>query len=180
LGEKKLELLREVVPGVKVIGVLESPNVAASTSERARVLTAAQAIGQQVFVLRATQERDFESVFASLVRAHAGALLVTGDALFTSRRDRLLALAARHAIPTVHSERQTVQAGALISYGTDIPDAYRLAGIYTGRILKGEKPADLPVIQATKFELAINLKTAKALGITIPPSVVMRADEVIQ
>jgi ABC-type uncharacterized transport system substrate-binding protein len=180
LSEKKLQLLREVVPGAKVIGVLENPNVAASSSQRASVLTAAQAIGQQMLVVRATQERDFESAFASLARAHAGGLLVTGDALFTSRRDRLIALAARHAIPTIHSETLFVQAGALISYGADIPDAYRLAGIYTGRILRGEKPAELPVIQASKFALTVNLKTAKALGLTIPPAVLARADDLIQ
>ena len=180
LDEKKLELLREVVPGAKVIGVLENPNVAASSSGRARVLTAAQAIGQQVLVVWAAQERDFEGAFASLVRAHAGALVVTGDALFTTHRDKLVALAARHSIPTIHGEKVAVQAGALISYGADIPDAYRLAGVYTGRILKGERPADLPVVQATKFELVINLKTARALGLTIPPAVLARADEVIQ
>jgi hypothetical protein len=142
--------------------VLENPNGPPSRTERASVLTAARAIGQQVIVLRATREGDFDNAFATLVHERAGALLVTGDALFTSRRDRFIALAARHAILTIHSEKLSVQAGALMTYGTNIPDAYRLVGIYAGRILKGEKPSDLPVIQSTKFELVIRRRRRSA------------------
>jgi ABC-type uncharacterized transport system substrate-binding protein len=160
--------------------VLENPNSPISQTERMDVLTAARAVGQRAIVLRASTEDDFEIAFATLVRERAGALLVTGDALFNSRRDRLIALAARHAVPTIHSEKPFVEAGGLMSYGANIAEAYRQVGVYTGRILKGERPSDLPVMQPTTFELVINLKTAKALGLTIPPSVLGRTDQVIQ
>lgn len=180
LGAKKLELLRDVVPKARMIGVLENPNGVVSRRERMSVLAAAQTVGQGVVAVTATRERDFDGVFTTLAHEQAGALLVTGDALFTSRRNRLLALAARHAMPMIHSEKLLVQAGALMSYGPSVTDAYRHVGIYAGRILKGEKPADLPVIQSTKFELVINLKTAKTLGLTIPPVVLARTDEIIE
>jgi putative tryptophan/tyrosine transport system substrate-binding protein len=180
LGAKKLEVLRELVPKAKIIGVLENPNSPVTRTERMDVQTAARAVGQRVIVLKASTEQDFATVFATLVRERAGALLVTGDALFTSRQERLVALAAEHRLPTIHTERTFVEAGGLMSYGASITDAYRQVGVYTGRILKGEKPADLPVVQASKFDLAINRKTAKALGLTIPQSVLLRADEVIQ
>jgi putative ABC transport system substrate-binding protein len=144
------------------------------------VLTAARAVGQQVVVLTARTERDFDAAFATLARERAAGLLVTGDALFASRRDRLVALAARYAVPTIHPDKPFVEAGGLMSYAPSVADAYRQVGVYTGRILKGEKPADLPVVQPTTFELAINLRTARALGLTIPPSVLARADDVIQ
>jgi ABC-type uncharacterized transport system substrate-binding protein len=129
-----------VAPGTKVIGVLENPNGAPSRAERGSVLASAHALGQQLVVVRASQERDFDGAFATLVREHAGALLVTGDGLFTSRRDRLVALATRHTIPTIHGEKVYVRAGALMSYGTDIGDGYRLAGIYVGRTSRGRSP----------------------------------------
>ena len=180
LGPKKLELLRDVIPGTKTLGLLENPKSPPSRSERATVVAAARAIGQHLVVVHATQEKELDGAFDTLVRERAGGLLVTGDALFTSRRDRVLALASRHAIPTIHSERQLVEAGALLSYGTSLIDAYRLVGVYAGRILKGEKPGDLPVIRGTRFEMGVNLKTAKALGITVPATVVARADHLVE
>ncbi len=180
LGGKKLEIIRSLAPKARTIGVLEIPNSSLSQVERSDVLTAAHAVGQRVIVLTARTEQDFEAAFMTLAREQPSALVVTGDALFTSRRDRLVALAARYAVPTIHSEKVFVQAGGLISYGASTIDAYRHVGIYTGRILKGEKPADLPVMQVTKFELAVNRKTAQVLGLTIPPSVLVLADEVIQ
>jgi len=179
-GAKKLELIRAVVPTARTIAVLENPESPITRAERTDVMTAARAVGQRVIVVKASTEADFDAAFATLVRERAGALLVTGDALFTSRRDKLVALAARHAVPTIHSEKVFVGAGGLMSYGASIVEAYRQVGVYTGRILKGEKPADLPVVQFTKPELAINAKTAKALGLTIPPAVLARADEVLQ
>jgi putative ABC transport system substrate-binding protein len=180
LGAKKLEVFRELVPKAKIVGVLENPSSPVTRVERMDVQTAARAVGQRVIVLTARTERDFDSVFASLARERAGGLVVTGDALFASGRDRLVALAARYAVPTIHTDKSVVEAGGLMSYAASIVDAYRQVGVYTGRILKGEKPADLPVVQPTKFELAINLRTAKALGLTIPPSLLLRADQVIE
>ena len=180
LGGKKLELIRTLVSKPRTVGVMENPNSAVSQAERIEVETAARAVGQRVIVVKASTEQDLDTAFKTLVRERAGALLVTGDALFTGRRDKLVALAARHAIPAIYSLREYVAAGGLMSYGTDIADAYRRVGVYAGRILKGEKPADLPVVRPTKFELVINLKTAKILGLTIPQSVLQRADDVIE
>jgi putative ABC transport system substrate-binding protein len=180
LGAKKLELLRELVPRAKIIGVLENSNSQITQKERMDVQTAAHAVGQRVIVVNANSEQDFVTAFATLAHERADALLVTGDALFTSRQGSLITLAASQRLPTIHTERTFVEAGGLMSYGASITDAYRQVGVYTGRILKGEKPGDLPIEQPTKFELMINLKTAKALSLTIPPSVLARADEVIQ
>jgi putative tryptophan/tyrosine transport system substrate-binding protein len=180
LGGKKLELLRDLVPRASAIGVMENPNSAPSQSERMDVQTAARTAGQRVIVVATRSEQDFETAFTTLTRERAGGLLVTGDALFASRQAKLVTLAARHRLPTMHTDRTVVEAGGLMSYAASIADAYRQVGVYTGRILKGEKPGDLPVMQPTKYELVINLRTAKALGLTIPPSVLARADEVIQ
>jgi putative ABC transport system substrate-binding protein len=180
LGSKKLELLRELVPKARIVGVLVNPQSPPSQAERMDVLTAAQAVGQRVIVLNVRKEGDFDTAFATIVHERAGALLVTGDALFTSRRHKLVALAAQHAVPTIHTEMLFVEAGGLMKYGASITDAYRQVGIYTGRILKGEKPAGLPIVQPTKFELVLNLKTAKALGLTVPPSLLLRADRLIE
>jgi putative ABC transport system substrate-binding protein len=180
LGSKQLELLREMVPKAGVIGVLVNPTEAAAESEERDARVAARALGLQILTLNAGSERDFDAVFAAFAQPGAGALLIAGSALFTGQRDRLVALAARHRIPTMYVLREFVTAGGLMSYGTSITDAYRLAGVYAGRILKGEKSADLPVVLPTKYELVINLKTAKALGLQIPDKVLALADEVIE
>ena len=180
LGGKKLELIRALMSKLRTIGVIENPNSLPSQTERIEVETAARAAGQRVIVLKVSTEQDIDPAFTTLVRERAGALLVTGDALFTGRRDNLVALAVRYRLPTIYSNRDFVDAGGLMSYGTSLTDAYRQVGVYAGRILKGEKPADLPVVQPTKFELAINLKTAKAIGLTIPQTLLLQADHVIQ
>jgi putative ABC transport system substrate-binding protein len=180
LGTKRLELLHELVPKAPVIGLLINPNYQGAAREAVAVQAAARAIGRQILVLNASDERDIVTVFATLAEQQVGALLIDADALFVSRRDQLVALAARHSVPAIYDLRDFVAAGGLMSYGTSLADAYRLVGVYTGRILKGEKPADLPVQQAVKIELVINLKTAKALGLTFPITLLGRADEVIE
>jgi len=180
LVAKRLELLRELMPKVGTIGCFVIPNIQSGELNRRNVEEAARSLGQQILVLNTGSERDFPPAFATLVQQRVGALIVGSGALFTNQRDQITALAARHAIPAIYNLREEVLAGGLMSYGSSVPDAYRLAGIYTGRILKGAKPADLPVVQPTRFELVVNLKTAKALGITIPQSLLLRADEVIQ
>ena len=168
LGPKRLELLHELVPTATIIALLVNPtNPNAETLSR-DVQAAARTLGLQLHVLHASTERDFDTVFATLVQLRAGGLVIGADAFFNSRSEQLAALALRHAVPTIYQYREFAAAGGLMSYGGSITDQYRLVGVYTGRILKGEKPADLPVQQATKVELIINLKTAKALGLTVP------------
>ena len=180
LGAKRLELLRDLVPSATVIGVLVNPNFPGAESQRKDATEAARIIGQQIHIVNASSERDFNGAFATLVQLKVAALLVSADVLFLSRRDQLVALAARHKIPAIYPLREFVSAGGLMSYGPSIADAYRQAGIYVGRILKGTKPADLPVVQPTKFDLVINLKTAKALGLTVPMIMQMTAHEMIE
>jgi len=181
LGAKGLALLHELVPSTATIGFLENPNnpVFELTTTR-DVLAAAPVVGLKIQILKATTDREIDAAFASLVQARIGALLVGGDLFFANRIEQITALAARHAIPTMYLTREFVVAGGLISYGISLTEDYRQVGLYTGRILKGEKPADLPVIQATKLELVINLKTAKALGLQIPDRLLALADEVIE
>jgi ABC-type uncharacterized transport system substrate-binding protein len=180
LESKQLELLREVVPKAAVIGVLVNPTMAAAQSQESEAQVAARALGLQLFVVNAGSERDFDTAFTTLVEHRVAALLIVGNALFTSQRYRLVAAAARYALPTMYPLREFVAAGGLMSYGGSLTDAYRQVGVYAGRILKGEKPADLPVTLPTKFELVINLQTTKGLGIEIPPTLLARADEVIE
>jgi len=180
LGTKRLELLRQIAPQATAIGMLANPNTTETETERTDVQAAAQAIGMQLIVADVSSDRDIEPALAALVQRGVGALLVGAGGFMTSHRERIVALATRHALPAMYGLREFVAAGGLMSYGTSITDAFRQVGVYTGRILKGEKPADLPVMQSTKFELVLNLKTAKTLGLAIPPSLLALADEVIE
>jgi putative ABC transport system substrate-binding protein len=180
LEAKRLGLLHELVPKAPLFGILFDPNWPGATDQLPEIEAAARAIPQSIQVLNVSNEGDIDAAFATFVKARVGALSVSGGPFFISRRDQIIALAARHAIPAAYELREFAVAGGLMSYGPSLPDVYRQIGIYAGRILKGEKPADLPVIQPTKFEFLINLKTAKALGLDIPPTLLALADEVIE
>jgi len=180
LMPKRLELLSELVPHARVIALLVNPNSASTERVVRNVQEAAGEKGVRLHILTASAESEIDTAFATLVQLHVGALMVGADPFFFGQREQLVALAERHAVPAIYEWREYAAAGGLVSYGTSLPAVYRQAGIYAGRILKGAKPADLPVQQPTTFELAINLKTAKALGLTVPPSILARADEVIE
>ena len=181
VGAKRLELLRELIPTTNIIALLVNPTSAANAEIAARdANAAARALGLKLHVLHASTESDFDTVFATLVQLRAGGLVISPEILYNARIEQLAALTVRHAVPAIYQYRQFVAAGGLLSYGSDEREYYRLVGIYVGRILKGEKPGDLPVQQATKVELIINLKTARALGLDVPPTLLARADEVIE
>jgi putative ABC transport system substrate-binding protein len=182
LSAKQIEMLHEAVPNLRVIGFLDNPNAsqAVKSSVREELKGAADALGLKLIVVEAAADSDFDGAFASLVQNRVGALLVSPNPFFTNRRHSVIALAAAHSIPAMYSFREYVSAGGLMSYGTSLAEGYRIAGTYAGRILKGEKPGDLPVQLASKVELTINLRTAKMLGITFPLTLLGRADEVIE
>jgi putative ABC transport system substrate-binding protein len=180
LAAKRLGLLLELVPAASAIGVLANPNNPISKPQLTELETAVRSLGRQIHTLNASSEGDFETAFSAIDQQHIDALIVAADPFFDDRRTQLVALAARHKVPVSYVRREFVAAGGLISYGPDSSDAFRRAGVYTGRILKGEKPADLPVQAPTKYELVINLKTARALALTIPPGVLAIADEVVE
>jgi putative tryptophan/tyrosine transport system substrate-binding protein len=181
LVAKRLELLRELVPGAANVAVLVNPTNAGNAEITVKgVDAAARAVGLQVRVLNASTSHEIDAAFATFVRERPDAIFIGGDTVFASRRVQLAHLATRHAIPAIYAQREYAEAGGLMSYGTNVADAYRQVGVYTGRILKGAKPADLPVVQSTKFELVINAQTARTLGLTVPPALLARADEVIE
>jgi putative ABC transport system substrate-binding protein len=180
LGAKRLELLHELVPAATTITVLVDPTTLTAETLLKELQSAARILGLQIQILRASNERDFDTAFATLVQQRVGGLVIGPGPLFFGQSEQLAALALRHAVPTIFQFREFVAAGGLVSYGGSATDSYRQVGAYTGRILKGEKPADLPVQQATKVELIINLKTAQALGLTVPLPLLGRADEVIE
>jgi putative ABC transport system substrate-binding protein len=180
LGAKRLEILREIVPKAELIAMLVNPSSPIADEQIRDGQEAAHELGRQIYLLKVSSEDDFERAFDTLVSMKIGALLVSADPFFNSRRDKIVALATRYAIPTIYEFRQYVEAGGLMSYGTSLTDGYRQVGIYTGKILNGAHPADLPVQQSVKVELVLNLKAAKALGLTLPITLLGRADEVIE
>ena len=180
VAPKRLELLHEIVPKATVMVYLVDPAFPNAETNTKEIQAAARALGLELHVLNASTERDFDALFAKLIQLRAGGLVVGASNLFASRSEQLAALALRHAVPTIYQIRDFAVAGGLLSYGTDFRETYRLAGNYTGRVLKGEKPADLPVVQSGKFEFVINLKTAKALGLEFHPQLLATVDEVIE
>jgi putative ABC transport system substrate-binding protein len=180
LGTKRLELMKELMPNAGVIGYLLNPAHQKSEIETKSVVAAARALGSDVRILNAKSESELETVFAGLQGMRVRALVVSGEPFFDSQRERIVGLAAKYAVATIYAWREYVLAGGLMSYGTDLPESYRQAAIYAGRILKGEKPANLPVVQPTKFHMAVNAKTAKSLGIEVPSRLLGLADEVIE
>jgi putative tryptophan/tyrosine transport system substrate-binding protein len=180
LEAKRLGLLQEMVPKATTIAVLLNPNYAPAENQLRDVQEAATRLGVQLVVVRANMEDEFNAAFSTSVQQKAGALLVCASPFFNARRQQLALLAARHTVPAMYEWRDFAAAGGLMSYGTSLADAYRQAGVYAGRILRGEKPADLPVVQVTKFEFVINLNAAKAIGLDVPPTLLARADEVIE
>src|SRR5439155_3820183 len=177
LGAKRVELTKELLPGIGGIAYLLNRSSQSSAIESKGAVEAARALGIELHTLNAGSESGFDTAFAEVARLRAGALIVSGEPYFDSQRERLVAFSARYSVPAVYAWREYVLAGGLISYGTDLPSSYRQAGIYAGRVSKGEKPGNLPVVQPTKFQLTVNLRTAKTLDLTVPPTLLARADE---
>jgi putative tryptophan/tyrosine transport system substrate-binding protein len=180
LGPKRLELMRELVPQAAVIGILTNPTGITSLGNMTDVQAAARSVGQEIIILNASSVDEIDAAFTTAAEQRFGGLLIDVSGFFIGRRDQIVALAARHAIPANYSSRDFVEVGSLMSYGQDFSESNRQAGVYVGRIVKGERPADLPVLQPAKFEFVINLRTAKALSLTVPPTLLARADEVIE
>jgi putative ABC transport system substrate-binding protein len=180
LGPKRLELLHEMVPAATDIWLLVNPTNPDSGPQSRDLQAAARALGLQLHILNASNDRDFDNVFATLLQLRPGALVIGADPFLISRSEQIAALAFRHSVPAIYQFREFAAAGGLMSYGGDLKDSYRVVGVYTGRILTGEKPANLPIQRGTKAELILNLKTAKALGITVPLALLTRADEVLE
>jgi putative tryptophan/tyrosine transport system substrate-binding protein len=180
LSAKRLELLRELVPAATIIGILANPKYPDTPNLLQDIEEAARMRGQQIYVVTASSEREIDTAFAGFVKERVGAILAAGDPFFDTRRDQIISLAARYSVPTMYGQRDYVVAGGLASYGASFDEAYRQAGIYVGRILKGEKPSDLPVMQSTKFDFVINRKTAKALNLEIPAKLIALADDVVE
>jgi putative tryptophan/tyrosine transport system substrate-binding protein len=180
LGPKRLELMRELVPQAAVIGILTNPTGITSLGNMTDVQAAARSVGQEIIILNASSVDEIDAAFTTAAERRFGGLLIDVSGFFIGRRDQIVALAARHAIPANYSSRDFVEVGGLMSYGQDFSESNRQAGVYVGRIVKGERPADLPVLQPAKFEFVINLRTAKALSLTVPPTLLARADEVIE
>ena len=180
VAPKRLELLHEILPAVRVVALLVNPANPSVETQSSDVLPAARNLGLEVHILKASTERDFDAVFAKVIELHAGGLVISADPLFTAKEEQLAALAVRRAVPTIYENRKFVSAGGLVSYGGSQAETYRVTGNYVARILKGEKPGDLPVQQGTKVEMFLNLKSAKALGITFPLTLLGRADAVIE
>jgi putative ABC transport system substrate-binding protein len=179
LGAKRIELAKELLPGVGALGYLLNPSNPRSEIELKGALTAARTLGIELRIINASSETELDAAFTA-VKAGVDGLIVSSDPFFDNQREKIVALASRHGVAALYAWREDVLAGGLMSYGTDLPDSYRQAAMYAGRILKGEKPANLPVVQPTKFHLALNLKTARALGISVPPTLLALADEVIE
>jgi putative tryptophan/tyrosine transport system substrate-binding protein len=180
LGPKQLGILNELIPKLAVIAVLVNPTFVSAEKEAKDALGAGRALGKEVHIVTASSEGEIGTAFGNLVKHRAGALMVAPDPFLFDRREHLVALAARHAIPAMYFSREFSEAGGLMSYGTSVAEVYQQVGAYAGRILKGENPADLPVVQPTKFELVINMKTVRALGLTVPNTLLVAADEVIE
>jgi putative ABC transport system substrate-binding protein len=177
---KKLQFLHDLIPQAKVIGVMVNPGNANAPTIIAELQTAAKSLGVELPIVKAAAEGEFRAAFDALIRQRAEGLVVAADPFFNSQRETLVALATQHALPAAYEFREFAAAGGLMSYGTDLADSYRQVGVYAGRILKGEKPADLPVVQPTRFQLVINRKAAATLGLTVPPTMLVVADEVIE